>query len=389
MKYLVYLLMCSSTLYFSACGTKAAASDEEKAEEQAHEHGENEENIIIFTPEQAENILDFSVETLKPQVFYQVVKASGQILSAPGDEVLVSATMSGIVTISGSKLVEGMLVSREQQLFSVSGSSLSENNHLSRLNEAKAVLENAKSEYERALSLVQENIISQKEYQQLKLAYEQAELNYKTLSTGVSANGKAITSPMNGYVKNILVQSGQYVEIGQALATVTQNKRLVLRADVSQRYMPLIKNVQTASFATPYDNAVYDLSDLNGKLLSFGKSSDGNAFYTPVSFEFDNRGDVVEGSFVEIYLKAQPVADALVLPISALIEEQGRFFVFVQQEDDDDEYLKKEVAVGASDGLNRQILRGLKAGEKVVTKGAYAIKLASLQGAMPEHSHEH
>jgi multidrug efflux pump subunit AcrA (membrane-fusion protein) len=194
---------------------------------------------------------------------------------------------------------------------------------------------------------------------------------------------------MSGYVKNILIQSGQYVETGQALATVAHNRRLVLRADVSQRYLPVIKNVQTATFTTPYDGAVYDLADLNGKLLSFGKSSDGNSFYTPVSFGFDNKGDIIEGSFVEVYLKSQPVAGALVVPVSALIEEQGKFFVFVQQDGDNDEYLKTEVAAGDSDGRSRQILNGLKSGQKVVSKGVYALKLAALSGLAPEHSHQH
>lgn len=429
MKYLVYLLICSYIICFSACGNKESMTEGKNIEERAHNHsdhghdhedenhathddnlhktecngedhnhtheavpnstGKVEENSVIFTHEQAGNILEFEITEIKPQTFYQIIKTSGQILSAPGDEAIVSATMSGILNISNSKLVEGMNVSHGQQLFSISGNGLSENNHLSRLNEAKALLENTKSEYERASALASDRIISEKEFQQAKLAYDQAQLNYQTLSAGVSGGGKSITSPMNGYIKNLLVQSGQYVEIGQALASVTQNKRLVLRADVSQRYTRMIKSVQSASFTTPYDNNVYDLSDLNGKLLSFGKSSDGNSFYTPISFEFDNKGDIIEGSFVEVYLKSQAIPDAIVLPITALIEEQGRFFVYIQQVDHDDEYIKKEVAIGASDGVNRQILGGVKLGQKIVTKGAYAVKLASMSGAMPEHSHDH
>jgi RND family efflux transporter MFP subunit len=367
-----------------ACSGAADNAHENESDKHAHN-----ENIVVFTNEQAENILDFSVETLVSRTFYRTLKTSGQILSAPGDEVIVAATMGGIATVSESKLVEGMLVSQGQQLFSISGDKLADNNHILRLNEARIALESAKTEYERDLILVADTIVSLKEFQQAKWAYEQAKLNYNTLSTGISGNGKVVTSPMSGYVKNLLIQSGQYVETGQPMATITHNRRLVLRADVSQRYLPIIKNVQTAAFATPYDGTVYDLADLNGKLLSFGKSSDGNSFYTPVSFEFDNRGNMIEGAFVEVYLKSQPVADALALPVSALIEEHGRFFVFVQQEDDDDEYLKTEVSVGDSDGQNRQILKGLKAGQKVVTKGAYALKLASMRGFAPEHSHEH
>lgn len=439
MKTILYLLMFSSVFYFSACGKKENSPEKEHIHDHSHshtaadhdhencdgnhqhehadgsEHNHNEaeecdhnhdghnhahptpgnetekagdDNIIVFSAEQAANVLDFRIEQVKPKTFYQILKTSGQILSAPGDEVQISATMSGIVEIANPKLVEGFAVNSGQQLFRISARNLSENNTSARLNEAKSILQNAKSEYERASELVKEKIISQREFLQVELNYEQAVLNYQTLSAGMSGNAKSITTPMNGFVKNVLVQPGQYVEIGQPLATVTQSRRLILRADVSQRYLSQAKNVHTASFTTPYDDKTYELSDLNGRLLSFGKSTDINTFYTPVNFEFDNKGDIIEGSFVEVYLKSLPVADAIVLPITALIEEQGHFFVFVQY-DHDGEYIKKEVRLGASDGLNRQIIEGLSIGEKVVAHGAFAVKLASLSGAMPEHSHQH
>ncbi|MFR9165742.1 MAG: efflux RND transporter periplasmic adaptor subunit [Dysgonomonas sp.] len=119
-----------------------------------------------------------------------------------------------------------------------------------------------------------------------------------------------------------------------------------------------------------------------------GRNSGENSYYTPVNFDFDNKGRIIEGSFVEVYLKSFPVNDAIVLPVSALIEEQGHFFVFVALEHEG-EYVKKEVRIGASDGINRQILQGLNEGDRVVTQGAYAVKLASMSNAMPEHSHQH
>ncbi|NDW17709.1 efflux RND transporter periplasmic adaptor subunit [Dysgonomonas sp. 216] len=432
MKALLYVLMCASIFYLSACGKKGSTTENNKiettehshnhehgeecthehnepeehshedecdghdhnhdhehsvvSESQAHEHGDN-ENIIMFTSEQARNLIEFEIETIKPQTFYQILKTSGQVLSAPGDESQIVATTSGILEIANLNLVEGLSVNSGQQLFRISGKNLSENNPLTRVSEAKSVYENAKTEYERALELIKDNIISQRDFQQIKLSYDQAKLNYETISAGMSGNSKAITSPMKGFVKSIVAQPGQYVETGQLLATVTQSKRLVLRADVSQRYLSQAKYVQTASFTTPYDNKTYELSDLNGRLMSVGRSTDNNTFYTPVSFEFDNKGNIIEGSFVEVYLKSQLVTDAIVVPISALIEEQGHFFVFVQCVHEG-EYEKKEVRIGASDGINHQILGGLNVGEKVVTKGAFAVKLASMSGEVP-HGHQH
>lgn len=401
-KAFIYIALASGLVISGGCSKNKEKSESEHKEhekdhdhdDENHSHSESDkeedhpDGIILFTEEQSKHILDFKVEKIKKCQFYEILKTSGQILAAPGDERQVSATMSGIVSLSNPDLVEGYTISAGQQLFSISAKNLSENNTSARLNEAKAILNNSKAEYDRANALIADKIISQKDFDQIKLAHDQALVNYQTLSAGMSSGGKSITSPMTGYIKNLSVQSGEYVEMGQTMATITQNRRLFLRADVSQKYTSLVKNVKTATFTTPYDNQTYDLNDMNGRLVSIGKSSVGNSFYTPINFEFDNVGNVIEGSFVEVYLKSQIINNALILPVSALIEEQGHFFVFVQQEHDD-EYIKKEVKIGGTDGINREIISGINEGDKVVTKGAYALKLASMSGAMPEHSHEH
>ena len=145
--------------------------------------------------------------------------------------------------------------------------------------------------------------------------------------------------------------------------------------------------IQTANFMTPYDNALYKLSDLRGRLLSYGKASDMNSFYVPVTFEFDNKGAVIPGSFVEIFLLTKPMENVLSVPVSALIEEQGVYSVFIRL--DEEGYKKQWVTLGANNGSEVQILSGLKPGDEVVTRGAYQIKLSSASNAIPAHSHSH
>lgn len=53
------------------------------------------------------------------------------------------------------------------------------------------------------------------------------------------------------------------------------------------------------------------------------------------------------------------------------------------------EYKKQLVTLGADNGERVQILSGIKAGNKVVTQGAYQVKLAGATNAIPAHSHEH
>ena len=192
---------------------------------------------------------------------------------------------------------------------------------------------------------------------------------------------------MSGYLKNIRVKEGDYVSVGQPLVTIAQSNRLVLRAEVSEKYYNQLPSVWSANFRTPYDDVVYKLSDLNGRMLSFGKSSDSDTFYLPVTFEFDNRGAVIPGSFVEVYLLTAPTQNVLSVPEEALIEEQGLYSVYVRM--DEDCFMKHPVTLGADNGKDVQILSGIKAGDEVVTEGAHQVKLASASNVIPPHSHHH
>ena len=79
--------------------------------------------------------------------------------------------------------------------------------------------------------------------------------------------------------------------------------------------------------------------------------------------------------------------NAITVPLTALTEEQGTKFVYVQVEPE--AYVRREVKTGQSDGCRVEITDGLKAGEKVVAKGAYMVKLASASNAIPGHTHNH
>ena len=235
--------------------------------------------------------------------------------------------------------------------------------------------------------LVKDNIVSQKDFQDIKARYETEQANYNNLSRNYQSGGQKVVSPISGFMKNILVAEGQYVSIGQPIASVSQNRSLVLKAEVSQKYFSKLPLISSANFKTAYDNKTYSIESLNGKLLSYGKSNDANTLFIPVTFSFDNKGEVVPGSLVDVYLKLQPFDDAIIIPVSALIEEQGVFYAYVQT--GGESFVKRELKMGGSDGINVQVLAGLNDGERVVTKGAYQIKLATASGAIPAHGHAH
>ena len=348
---------------------------------EAEEQGHSDE--IIFTKAQAAKT-DFEVREVQPGIFHQIIKTTGQIMPAPGDESVIVATSNGVVSYANNNLAAGSAVGQGQTLFYIASKNLGEGDYYAR---TRASYEKAKAEYDRGQKLVKDKIISQKEFETIQLNYQNAKIAYDAISGKQSAKGVGITNALNGFIKNITVKDGEYVTSGQPIATVSQNKRLVLRADVSEKYFPSLRNIHTANFKTPYDNQVYALPELSGKLLSAGKSVEANTFFIPVTFEFDNRGAVIPGSFVEVYLISSPMENIISLPVSALTNEMGYFYVYKQL--DEEGYQKQEVKIGANNGKEVQILSGLQPGERVVTKGAYQVKMASASGAIPGHTHEH
>lgn len=367
------------------CGEHAHDHEHEGHDHEAEIHAEEKtahSDEIVLTPEKAK-AAGVEAEVIHPGTFREVIQAGGQILSAQGQEATVVAASSGVVSFS-RKIAEGIEVGQGSELLSVSAEHIQEGDPVRK---AKVAYEKAKEEYERAEKLVGNQIVSQKEFAALREAYQNARLSYEALLPSKSGKGVAVKAPIGGFVKNCLVKEGDYVTVGQPLMTVTQMRRLVLKADVSERYYAQLPRIVSANFKTPYNNKVYCLENLGGKVLSFGKSSGDTSYYVPVTFEFDNRGDMVPGAFVEVFLLSGERQGVISLPESALTEEQGLYFVYLKL--DDECYKKQEVQLGTSNGERVEILSGLKDGDTVVTRGAIHVKLAAASNAIPAHSHNH
>ena len=366
------------------------ADHDHEHEEAGHDHEHDHEHEAAANPgevvfkEANAKAVGLQTITVTPGAFTQVIRTSGQVLAAQGEESVMVATVPGVVSFGSVPFTDGTAVRKGQAVLSIASNGLSEGDVAVR---AKAAYEAAKLEFERMEALVADRIVSAKEFEQAKLNYANAKAAYEAVADKQTAKGVAVVAPLNGYLKNIQVKEGDYVSVGQPLATIAQSNRLMLREDVSERYYSSLPMVQSAHFKTPYDEQVYRLADLRGRLLSYGRASGGDSFFVPVTFEFDNKGAILPGSFVEVYLLTKPLEQVISVPVESLIEEQGLYSVYVRL--DANCYRKQPVTLGANNGVEVQILSGLHGGEAVVTKGAHQVKLASASNAIPAHSHSH
>lgn len=380
----------ASALMCSACGHAGHehSHDHDKgnslaheAEESAHEH---EDGVIHFSAEQAK-MAGVQTEIIRTGTFAEVIRVSGQVSTAQGDESAIVARTNGVINFMRDHLSEGSEVRQGEVLARVSAEGIAGGDQIA---QNALVLENARADYERAQRLIVDSIISQKDFERIRTAYESALLAVKAGNT--SKSGAPVTSPLKGFVKQVLVTQGEYVEAGQMIATVTKSCNLQLRAEVPEKHFAKLQQVRSANFKMGYDNVARSLDEMGGHLVAVGKSADEGSAYIPVTFEFANTGNVVPGSFADIWLIMKERSAVLTIPETALSEAQGVFYAYIQHDDDEEDYERREVKLGASDGIRVEILSGLAEGEKVVTSGVIQIKMAGAAGVIPEaHNHSH
>ena len=104
----------------------------------------------------------------------------------------------------------------------------------------------------------------------------------------------------------------------------------------------------------------------------------------PVTFRVHNSANLLSGSFVDLYIRTASDEEVIALPNTGIVEQMGSHFVFVQV--NPELFEKRLVTLGATDGIRTVVTSGLKAGERVVTKGAVMVKLAQTSGAMDPHA---
>jgi RND family efflux transporter MFP subunit len=235
--------------------------------------------------------------------------------------------------------------------------------------------------------LYKQNVVSERKYIESKTAYTTDSIKYYNLASKVTEKGMEVVSPITGYIHELNFSEGQYVELGQQIVTISNNKYLLLRADVPMQHYSLVGNLLTANFRTAYSDKIYNIDELQGKLLAKGSSVAENDHYIPVYFELTNDGSLLEGAFVDVFLKTGKKDSVLLVPENAVTEEQGVHYVYVQVSGES--YSKRAVIFGDSDGYNLQILKGLTVGERVVCEGIMLLKAASLIRGETAHGHNH
>jgi RND family efflux transporter MFP subunit len=273
---------------------------------------------------------------------------------------------------------------------------------------AEVALRRAEQQLERVRGLAAQQAkspreVEQAEYEQVRAQadveaarrraqlYAEVERRLSELPADVAQGFPAVelAAPIAGLLIEAAGAHGEQVAAGAPLFTILDRSRLLLEVIVPETALSRLPAEPDAVFTTPGQRQTFRpvLGDAGGRLLLGAEAVDPRTRAARLVYELPNPGDLAAGMAVEAFVATDTVAQALAIPTSALVEEEGRLVVFVML--GGETFEKRDLTLGIRDGDLVQVVSGLRQGERVVNRGAYAVKLASVATSIPAHGHAH
>lgn len=183
-----------------------------------------------------------------------------------------------------------------------------------------------------------------------------------------------LKSPLAGIVVERNVTPGQSIggESGQVLFTVADLDMLQVVADVYERdlaYLALVKEGQLAKVSVE----AYPEVSFPATVATIGDVVDPTSRTIKLRALVNNKDHRLKPEmFARLHIEVGESAPLLTIPREAVLEEDGKEFVYVVE--GIDHYVKREVKVSTISPDQVRVLDGLASGERIVTKGAVLVK---------------
>ena len=383
---------------YSVFADPDAAAAAQPAEEDAGDE-------IGFLKEQQWKV-EFATAEIEQRKLRASVTATGLIKARKDGEALVGAPTGGHLLATEAFPRIGTRVSAGQPLATilprVAGDQVDVASLELAVQRARSEYEFAESEHSRLKKLVAQRAASARDFNEaenqerlakaeLAAATKRLARYQRTLGSegAAESTGIQVRAPIAGTLAEILVAAGSYVEEGDAMFHVVDTERLWLEASVAEADLGRLPDPRGAWFAVEGFEQTFAIDpDEGGQVVAFGNMVDPVRRTVPLVFELPNPNGLLRvGMFAEVRVWAGESVDALAVPASAIVDEAGQDVVYVML--GGESFERRVLRLGIRDGDYVQVLSGLEPGERIVTRGAYLVRLAGASPAAAGHGHAH
>jgi RND family efflux transporter MFP subunit len=338
---------------------------------------------INFLKEQQWKI-PFATAQVETREMKSAVWAIGEVLPNPKAYAEIVAPVDGIVQIAaGDNLaLPGSAVQRGDVLATITPPLQGNSWVASRL-----AFEQAKRDFERAQRLKQRDAISEREYEKSRNEFEARKAGFERLTGAGEVDALILKAPISGKIIEWIARPGQMVRSGDKLMAVVDPSVVWLKVNVYENdFRALARPVGAYIDADAASGGLF-LGDDDMSVLTTGASLDPVTRTIPVLLEVANtsgRLTINESTPVELY--SSDGDSSIAVPRTAVYEDGGLKVVFVQT--GGESFEKRIVTTGPRYAGWVSVIQGLQPGDRIVTQGAYHVKLASTSAEIG-HGHTH
>ena len=312
---------------------------------------------VQFSPDEL-NAAGVQVAEVRKQRIKTDVDAFGRVEQPEAQLSVIPARVAGRidalhVQYTGEKVRRGQAVA---EIYSPEAESALQEYRLAR--ESRERLSNGRAE-----AIAQANQLVEASRQRLQLwGISEQQID--------SPKGTHITlyAPSGGTVVERKVARGQYVNAGETLFTLADLSTVWVKAEVYESQLPQIRAGQAVELSS--DSLPGQV--IRGRVEFIEPAADPQTRTIPVHVHVPNPGmRLVPGMYVRASFTSPAARPQLVVPRSAVLDTGTRRLVYVST--GEGAFEGREVEIGAASEDVYPVLRGLKAGEKVVTNGNFLI----------------
>jgi cobalt-zinc-cadmium efflux system membrane fusion protein len=388
----------------SACGDSACGSGDPLTAKCEHDvliadcdHCRYEAGVVKLDPAVQTALLEKG--KAKVEAVERTLKLTGETQFDPTRTVEIASTGSGVVVsvdrLLGERVDEGdvLAVIRSTELGEAKAAFI----------EAQARYELATKSFEREKALVEKGISGKVDYQSAQRDFTAAKgqlaaaekrlrifgLNEKEIEAARSGENGArfadlsLRAPRRGAIVRQSVTQGRFVETSESLYTVSDLSNLWVWCDLYERDLATLQNTLRRAGGVPVKIHVraFRGRTFPGVIDLIGSEVDRQTRTIKVRVQVENRdGRLKPGMFATVEARIREGEQALLLPRSAVLADEGQAFVF--EESAKNLWVRRNVRVADGGDGRVRVLEGLGANATVALKGAFALKSDILREKM-------
>jgi RND family efflux transporter MFP subunit len=296
------------------------------------------------------------LDTLVYRSFKHYFEASGVVESI--NDAFISPEING--QIKEIYVTEGDHVTKGQLLAKLN-TSIIENT----IDEVKTAFGLANTIYKKQKQLWDKKIGSEMQYLEAKNNKEAMENKLKTLEAQLEM--AYIRSPINGIVDEIYKKDGELAIPGMQLMQIVNLKNLYINADISESYLPSIKqgDIVYLSFPSFPDFSMEVPIRRIGNVIN----PDNRTFI--IQLKIDNREDKLKPNTLSVIkINDFSTNSAIVAPSIIIKDDINGSYLYIAKASENGFITRKVyIETGISYGNETMVVKGLEPGQLVITKG--------------------